>query len=213
MTGGNRGIGRAIAVGLVEAGLDVVIGVRDEESGPSAASELGVRWAALDVTHDAECWEVIDEEGPFDVLVNNAGILEEGGLYDDPYALERHLAVMVRGPHYLMHGVLPGMRERGYGRIVNLSSGWGAFAEGMAGPGPYAVAKAALNAMTVAAAREAPAGVKINATCPGWVKTRMGGPGANLSPEAGADTAIWLATLPEDGPSGGFFRRRKEIPW
>ena len=75
------------------------------------------------------------------------------------------------------------------------------------------MAKAALNALTVVAAREAGDGVKVNAMCPGWVQTRMGGEGADLTPEEGADTAIWLATLGSDGPTGGFFRARQEIAW
>lgn len=214
VTGGNRGIGRAIASGLLAKGLEVVIGCLDRDSGAQAAAEIGCEWDEVDVTHDAECYEAVADSGPFDVLVNNAGILIDRPLYQtDPLDLERHLGVMVRGPHYLMHAVLPGMRQRGYGRIVNVSSGWGSFAEGLRGPGAYSVAKAALNALTVAAAQQAPDGVKINAMCPGWVRTRMGGPEADLTPEEGADTAIWLATLPDDGPSGKFFRKRTEIAW
>jgi NAD(P)-dependent dehydrogenase (short-subunit alcohol dehydrogenase family) len=105
------------------------------------------------------------------------------------------------------------MITRGFGRIVNLSSGWGAFAEGLTGPAAYSVSKAALNALTLSLSKDLPQNVKVNSMCPGWVRTRMGGSGASLSPEEGADTAIWLATLPEDGPNGGFFRRRKPINW
>jgi NAD(P)-dependent dehydrogenase (short-subunit alcohol dehydrogenase family) len=105
------------------------------------------------------------------------------------------------------------MVKRGYGRVVNVSSGYGAFAEGLEGPAPYSVAKAALNALTMKLAREVKGDVKVNAACPGWVRTRMGGPQANSSPEEGADTIVWLATLPARGPNGGFFRRRKQIPW
>jgi NAD(P)-dependent dehydrogenase (short-subunit alcohol dehydrogenase family) len=105
------------------------------------------------------------------------------------------------------------MVAQGYGRIVNVSSGWGAFSDGVAGPGAYGVAKAALNALTVACARTLPNSVKVNAMCPGWVRTRMGGMSASRSPEYGADTAIWLATVGEDGPTGGFFRDRRPIDW
>jgi NAD(P)-dependent dehydrogenase (short-subunit alcohol dehydrogenase family) len=112
-----------------------------------------------------------------------------------------------------MRAVLPGMGARGRGRVVNVSSGWGSFAEGIGGGGAYGPAKAALNALTVRAAAQAPRGVKVNAMCPGWVRTRMGGASAARAPEEGADTAIWLATLPEDGPSGGFFRDRRPIRW
>jgi NAD(P)-dependent dehydrogenase (short-subunit alcohol dehydrogenase family) len=83
----------------------------------------------------------------------------------------------------------------------------------VSGPGAYGVAKAALNALTAASARSLPNTVKVNAMCPGWVRTRMGGMGATRSPAEGADTAIWLATLDTDGPTGGFFRDRKKIEW
>jgi NAD(P)-dependent dehydrogenase (short-subunit alcohol dehydrogenase family) len=77
----------------------------------------------------------------------------------------------------------------------------------------YGVTKAALNALTVRLANELPSAFKVNAMCPGWVRTRMGGQGATRSPDEGADTAVWLATLPDDGPTGGFFRDRKPIEW
>jgi NAD(P)-dependent dehydrogenase (short-subunit alcohol dehydrogenase family) len=105
------------------------------------------------------------------------------------------------------------MKERGWGRIVNLSSGWGAFAEGLEGPTAYSVSKAALNALTVSAAQALGTQVKVNAACPGWVRTRMGGAAAPRSVAEGADTPIWLATLPDDGPTGGFFRDRRRIEW
>lgn len=146
--------------------------------------------------------------GPFDILINNAGVLFNELMLDSPEHFAESMAVMVAGPYMLVNACAPAMKAAGYGRIVNVSSGWGSFAEGLGGPSAYGVAKAALNALTLALSRELPAPVKINATCPGWVRTRMGG-GATLSPEEGADTAIWLATLPDDGPTGGFFRQRK----
>jgi NAD(P)-dependent dehydrogenase (short-subunit alcohol dehydrogenase family) len=105
------------------------------------------------------------------------------------------------------------MNARGYGRIVNVSSGWGSFAEGLAGPGAYSISKAALNALTLSLSKDLPANVKVNSMCPGWVRTRMGGEGAPRTPEEAADTAIWLSTLPQDGPTGGFYRDRKLIAW
>ncbi|HLL85624.1 MAG TPA: SDR family NAD(P)-dependent oxidoreductase, partial [Longimicrobium sp.] len=119
------------------------------------------------------------------------------------------------GPLRLLQLVVPAMRAAGYGRIVNVSSGIGA--ADSAGSGTtlaYALSKLALNALTRAAAAELQAtGVLVNAMCPGWVRTRMGGRAAPRSAEQGADTAVWLATLPGDGPTGGFFRDRKPIPW
>ena len=105
------------------------------------------------------------------------------------------------------------MATSGFGRIVNVSSDWGSFAQGLGGPGIYGVTKAAMNALTVTLASELPSAIKINAMNPGWVRTRMGGRNATRSPREGADVAIWLATLPDDGPTGGFFADRKTLPW
>ena len=105
------------------------------------------------------------------------------------------------------------MLRSGYGRIVNVSSGSGSFGEGLEGPAPYCVSKVALNALTVKLAQELRGDVKVNALCPGWVRTRMGGEGADLAVEDSVETILWLATLPADGPNGGFFRDREPIPW
>ena len=213
VTGGNRGIGRAIAEGLRAKGLDVWIGSRDREAGDEAAREIGARAVPLDLSSDVSIRDALRQVGAVDVLVNNAGVLWDEGLWDDPDHFDASFAVMVRAPYLLMRALVPGMGDRGHGRIVNVSSGWGSFAEGLGGGGAYGPAKAALNALTVRAAAQAPGGVKINAMCPGWVRTRMGGAAANRSPSEGADTAIWLATLPDDGPTGGFFRDRRAIGW
>jgi NAD(P)-dependent dehydrogenase (short-subunit alcohol dehydrogenase family) len=149
-----------------------------------------------------------------DALVNNAGVLHEKPILELTDAeIADSIAIHLAGPLRLVRALAPKMIRDKYGRIVNLSSGWGSFAEGMGGPGLYGVTKAALNALTVRLAKELPSAVKVNAMCPGWVQTRMGGQGATRSPEEGADTAVWLATLPDDGPTGGFFRDRKAIDW
>jgi NAD(P)-dependent dehydrogenase (short-subunit alcohol dehydrogenase family) len=149
-----------------------------------------------------------------DTLVNNAGVLHERPLLEVSDAeIAESIAVHVTSPIRLIRSLVPQMVASGYGRIVNVSSGWGSFAEGMGGPGDYGITKAALNALTVRLAKELPASIKVNAMCPGWVRTRMGGDSATLSPEQGADTAVWLATLPDDGPTGGFFKDRKPINW
>jgi NAD(P)-dependent dehydrogenase (short-subunit alcohol dehydrogenase family) len=211
VTGGNRGIGRAVAAGLIERGLRVTLAARD--GGEAAARELGCEAVAMDLADDGSLVRGVARLGEVDVLVNNAGVLWDEGLWDDPCHFDASFAVMVRAPYLLMRGLLPAMGARGYGRVVNVSSGWGSFAEGIGGGGAYGPAKAALNALTVRAAAQAPRGVKVNAMCPGWVRTRMGGAAAARSPEEGAETAIWLATLGEDGPSGGFFRDRRPVPW
>ncbi len=213
VTGANRGIGLAIAEGLAERGCEVLLGVRDLAAGEAAARRIGGSAVLLDVADPASIRRAVDEAGRVDILINNAGVLGAGGVFADPADFEESMAVMVRGPYLLMHHLVPGMTERGHGRIVNVSSGWGAFSDGVGGPGGYGVAKAALNALTVSAALALPTSVKVGAMCPGWVRTRMGGMGASRSPEKGADTAIWLATLGDDGPTGGFFRDRKPIPW
>lgn len=210
VTGGNRGIGRAIAQALKNSGFDVVIGVRDAAAGEEAATQMGVRAVMCDLAHlDAIPQQVTQ----CDVLINNAGVLHAAPVLDPEARFEDTMAVMLHGPYQLMQAAVPEMGARGYGRVVNMSSDWGSFHEGLHGPGAYGVAKAGLNALTLAAARQAPEGVKINAMCPGWVRTRMGGSGATRTPEQGADTALWLATLPEAGPNGGFFRDRRPLAW
>ena len=106
------------------------------------------------------------------------------------------------------------MKKRKYGRIVNLSSGQGQLTDMSSGTPAYRVSKTALNALTrITAAETRATNILVNAMCPGWVRTDMGGPNASRSVELGADTALWLATLPDGGPSGGFFRDREPIPW
>ncbi len=213
VTGANRGIGLAIASGLAELGFDVLLGSRDLVAGEQVAQEIGAQALQLDVADADSITRAVSEAGEVDILVNNAGILGAGAILDDPQGFTDSMAVMVNGPFLLMSHLVPTMVSRGYGRVVNVTSEWGAFSDGIAGPGAYGVAKAALNALTVATARTLPDSVKVNAMCPGWVRTRMGGVDAIRSPEEGADTAIWLATLEDTGPTGGFFRDRQPIDW
>lgn len=214
VTGGNRGIGLAIAEGLAAKDIRVIIGARDLAAGQEAAEKVGGDAIQLDMADPASVFDAVYEAGRnVDIVINNAGVLFDERLIDDPKGFETSMAVMVHGPYHLIRALAPNMVERGWGRIVNVSSEWGSFADGLGGPNAYGVAKAALNALTLRLSRELPPSVKINAMCPGWVRTRMGGPGATRSPEEGADTALWLATLPEDGPTGGFFRDRKPIAW
>jgi NAD(P)-dependent dehydrogenase (short-subunit alcohol dehydrogenase family) len=118
------------------------------------------------------------------------------------------------GAWRLTQALLPLLRRSGHGRIVNLSSGMGQLEEMGGGAPAYRVSKTGLNALTrIFANEEADSGILVNSVCPGWVRTDMGGSGARLSVEEGADTAVWLATLPDEGPTGGFFRERDQIPW
>src|SRR5688572_7059796 len=212
VTGGNRGIGFEICKALAAKGLDVVLAARDRDLGDAAARVLGVKSVWLDITDRGSIDAIANE--PVDILINNAGVYPSGKVLDAPPAAWREaFETNFFGALSLCRAFVPGMIARRYGRVVNVSSGYGSFAEGLEGPAPYALSKAALNALTVKLASEVKGDVKVNAACPGWVRTRMGGPGADSSPEEGADTVVWLATLPASGPSGGFFRRRKPIPW
>lgn len=213
VTGANRGIGLAIAKGLVDQGHEVLVGARNLASGEKAAKQIGATALELDVADPVSIARAVERAGPVDVRVNNAGILGSGSLLKNPQDFADSMAVMVHGPYLLMHHLTTHMVAQGFGRVVNVSSGWGAFSDGVSGPASYGVAKATLNALTVASARMLPDTVKVNAMCPGWVRTRMGGMGADRSPEEGADTALWLATLDANGPTGGFFRNRKPINW
>lgn len=230
VSGANRGIGFEIVRGLARLGVLPVIGARDPKDGMAAAEKLqseglDVPVTALDVDSDESAQQAVAEVkrlyGRLDILVNNAGILidEPGGFKASLFDLKadtvrRTMETNLLGPIRLIQAAAPLMREEGYGRIVNLSSGAGQLAEMSSGYPAYRMSKAALNALTRIAANELGGdNIKVNAMCPGWVKTDMGGPEAERTPEEGADTAIWLATLPDDGPTGGFFRDRKPIAW
>lgn len=221
ISGANRGVGLAIAAGLAEQhNMKVLLGSRVIEEGERAAKNIkgSVYPVALDLVERTQLLSQLTaiqkEYGAVDVLINNAGILHRGEFLDVPIEkIDESLRVNTMAALDMIRFWLPLMRERNYGRIVNLSSGWGSFAEGLGGPIGYSMSKAALNALTMIVARDLPSNIKINSMCPGWVRTQMGGPGADRSPEEGADTALWLATLPSDGHNGGFFRDRKLISW
>ena len=224
VTGGNRGIGFAVCEALARLGHRVIVASRDPDEGDAAAERLETMGAEalaveLDLASPASvgaCLESLARAGvEVDVLVNNAGVYPRGDLLDLPIEdILDAMAVHVFGPLELTRGLVPDMRRRGYGRIVNVSSGLGAISEGLRGGGAYSLSKAALNAMTIRLARELEGtNVKVNAVSPGWVRTRMGGEGAPRAPEEAADGIVWCATLPDDGPTGGFFRDRKPVPW
>jgi NAD(P)-dependent dehydrogenase (short-subunit alcohol dehydrogenase family) len=219
VTGANRGIGLEVCRQLAARGLEVILCAREAGGGEAAAAKLPTAHRSgaevLDVADarsvDACVARLTDVE--VDVLINNAGVLEEDALLSmDEATLRRGLDTHVIGAWRLARAFMPAMNRRGYGRIVNVSSGWASFASGL-GPPAYSISKAALNALTVKLAEEAGKNVKVNAADPGWVRTRMGGAGAARSVEQGADTIVWLATLPDDGPSGGFFHDRKPRAW
>jgi NAD(P)-dependent dehydrogenase (short-subunit alcohol dehydrogenase family) len=232
VTGANRGLGLEACRQLARLGLRTVLTSRDADKGEQAAAALrkeglDVTFRVLDVCSDAQ---VVDfaayadcEFERVDVLINNAGIFPDAsgptGTGASVFNTQAGLVsgafdTNVLGAMRLCNGLLPLMRRNAYGRIVNVSSGMGQLSD-MGGSYPgYRISKTALNALTrILAAELADSNIKVNSMCPGWVRTDMGGPNADRSPEEGVDTSVWLATLPDDGPSGGFFRDRREIPW
>lgn len=224
VSGGNRGIGREVARQLADAGYTVVIGSRDLERGREVGRELGEHVTAcrLDVTDEdsiISCVASIAEDfGRLDVLVNNAGVSGGGwstnAVDADLDEVRRTLETNLFGAWRLTEESLPLMRKNGYGRIVNISSGMGQLSD-MGGHSPgYRVSKTGLNVLTrMLTAELAEENILVNSVCPGWVRTDMGTQSARRSVEEGADTPVWLATLPDDGPRGGFFRDRQPIPW
>ena len=223
VTGGNRGIGLEVCRGLGRLGRRVIVAGRDPAAVDEAVEEL--RHEKIDATgvvmdvasHGSvrEAAERLFAEGPrIDVLVNNAGVYPTGELLTiGEETMRRAFDVNLLGPMWTCQAFVPPMQLRRYGRVVNVSSQLGAFAGGIAGAAAYGISKAALNALTVKLASEVRGDVKVNAACPGWVRTRMGGPSAPVSARQAAEGVVWLATLPADGPNGGFFRDGQPIPW
>jgi NAD(P)-dependent dehydrogenase (short-subunit alcohol dehydrogenase family) len=223
VSGGNRGIGLEICRQLAERGIAVILGSRDEEGGKEAAENLPGNVVArqLDVADEESVDRlasfVEDEFGRLDILVNNAGISnDEGqrGVDADLYRVREALETNLLGAWRLCRIAIPLMQRDNYGRIVNISTGLAAL-EDMGGGWPgYRVSKTALNALTrILASELRGSGILVNSVCPGWVQTEMGGSGAPRPVEKGADTPVWAATLPKGGPTGGFFRDRRPIPW
>jgi len=229
ITGAYRGLGLETARQLAAQGHRVVLTARREAEGRAAAERLAaagqdVRFAQLDVTAAESIRALRDmlkrDYGRIDLLVNNAGIFPdpspgspaasifEAELDTIRSAFETNTLAALR----LCQQLIPLMEGRGC--VVNVSSGMGQLSE-MNGCCPaYRLSKTALNAVTRIFADELQGtDIRINSVCPGWVRTDMGGPDATLPVEEGAHGIVWAATLPADGPTGGFFRHGERIPW
>ncbi|MFC6938371.1 SDR family NAD(P)-dependent oxidoreductase [Salinirubellus sp. GCM10025818] len=217
VTGANRGIGAEIARRLVDLGATVYAGSRSRENETPEGSER----VLLDVTQEGDVEAVVDgiheEAGRLDVLVNNAGVGEFGeDIVAEPTSrIDRTLAVNLRGPTIVCKHAVPLLIQREGGRVVNVSSGMGALGEGMSGGSPaYRISKTGLNGLTAYLHGEyRDRGLMANSVCPGWVRTGMGGEGANRSVEAGAETPVWLSRFAPGSPGGEFWREKERIDW
>ncbi len=226
VTGGNKGIGREICRRLALGGARVVLAARDESRGLATRDALKEEGAEtifhpLDVTSA----ESIDQLGEFtekefgrlDILVNNAAIRIDEGTRGENVSLDTLREMMeanVYGPLALCQRFIPLLKKSEAGRIVNVSSAMASLAKMKGGSPAYRITKTALNALTGILADELKdSGILVNAAHPGHCLTDMGGPNAARSAEEGADTPAWLATLPGDGPTGGFFFNREPFDW
>jgi NAD(P)-dependent dehydrogenase (short-subunit alcohol dehydrogenase family) len=225
VTGANRGIGREVVRALAASGYLVVLGSRDPARGEAAAAGLGgasagVVACALDVADDASvraaaAW-VGDSLGRCDALVNNAAIdydTDARATTADLDRVHRAMETNLFGAWRTALALLPLLRQSPRPRIVNVSSGSGSLADMSAGTPAYSVSKAALNALTrILAAELRSERVLVNAVCPGWVATDMGGAGGRPVAD-GAASVTWAVLLGDDGPTGGFFRDGRPVAW
>ena len=226
VTGGNRGIGLEVCRQLAVRGIRTLLTARREDKGRQAARALAeqglpVSFCPLDVTDEHSVARAVDyavhELGRIDILINNAGValdFDVRGLDVEMSVVRTTMAINVYGPLCLTQRVVPVMRAQRYGRVVNVSSGLGSFSRLAAGKLAYRLSKASLNAMTKIFADElADTNILVNAVTPGWVRTHLGGIRAERSVEQGAEGILRLATLPDDGPRGKFFKDQDEFPW
>lgn len=223
VTGANRGIGLEISRQLARAGARVLMVAREAAEGQEAvdrltAEGLTVELRVADLAQETDIERLFAEhEGPLHLLVNNAGVIDQAvPTWEEAVAdWDRVMTINLRAPFLMCRAFVPRMIQSGWGRIINVSSGMGTYGGGLDGGfAAYRVSKAGLNALTrnLAADLEAQP-ILVNAMCPGWVRTRMGGDRAPRTVEQGAQTARFLATLPDDGPRGLLFRDQEVIPW
>lgn len=226
VTGGNRGIGYELVKHLSLSGFNAILASRDHEMGNNAVQKLkelnlDVSCIEMDVSnHESITQAAItlnEQYGRLDVLINNAGVYldeNENLLTMDPSILQKTMETNFFGVYHVMRSFIPLMEKQGYGRIINISSEYGAMSEmSSPGVGAYKLSKFALNGLTRLVAAETKGDIKINAVDPGWVSSDMGGPSAPRTPREAAESILWLATIGSEGPNGGFFRDGKQIPW
>lgn len=225
VTGGNRGIGFEVCRQLAQKDHTVILGSRDAKKGEDAAQRLqdeglNVTAQQLDVTDESTLQEVYgwleQTHGRLDVLINNAGTdydTDQNVLSADLDRVRNVFNVNTLGPWRVAQVFVPLLKKSEHGRLVNVSSGAGALSSMSGGTPAYSISKAALNALTLMLAAELKSSdVLVNAAGPGWVATDMGGSGGRPIQEGGS-SVVWVATLPDDGPTGGFFRDGKRVEW
>ncbi len=220
ITGGNRGLGLEVVKKMALLGHNVLLGCRDLKRGQDLATRTygKIKAVEMDLSNSkilrAKTAAILDAHGPIDILINNAAILKDGDVLGTKSTdFYESVQVNLIACFDLIQMVLPKMIERDYGRIVNVTSDWGSFADGLNGPVSYSVTKAALNAMTLNMSHTLPKNIKINSVHPGWLRTDMGGEAAPLSAEEGAETVVWLANAPAIASSGGFYHRKMIKEW
>jgi len=229
VTGASRGLGREIVSQLADRGMAVVAACRNPGDAERVAAELSAAGRSVtpgrldvvdvvDVVPISRCvGDILDRHGRLDVLVNNAGISDgdQQASTAAPDLVDLVWQVNVAGAWRCAAAAIPAMSAAGYGRIVNVSSTMGSLRRMTRASEPaYRVSKAGLNALTrVLAAELVGTGILVNSASPGWVRTHLGGGNAPLGVDEGADTSVWLATLPDDGPTGGFFLAREPLEW
>jgi len=217
VTGGNRGVGLEVVRHLGALGMRVFLGTRDVAAGEAAAASIGLDTVSLiriDVADRESVGAACDALAPegVDVLVNNAGIYPRHDV--TPAQIEDAWQVNALGSWRVTQAFLPPMRERGWGRIVNVSTELATNAHERRGGGIYPVTKVVVNAMTRALAEDlAGTGILVNACSPGWCRSDMGGDDAPRSAEQGAASIVWGVTLPDDGPTGGYYQDGVPLPW
>lgn len=221
VTGSSRGIGFEVARQLAARDFTVIVTSRSERAAAAAAKKIGVSAVGhiLDMSDPKSINSIVEwitrELGRLDVLVNNAAILldeSETILATSAETFEATMRTNALGPLLMTQASAPLLRRSKAARVVNVSSGAGQISSMTSYAPSYSISKTALNATTVMLASALPF-ARVNCVDPGWVRTDMGGPNATRSVEEGADTIVWLATLPASGPSGGFFHDRKRIDW
>ena len=232
ITGANRGIGFEVARQLGRLGLKVILTSRDGLKGKAAADKLqseglDVVYYPLDVTREDSVRKardfVTERFHGLDVLINNAGVFQDGrpdrpqlaSVFDaEMDVIRESMETNAYGPLRLAQTFVPLMRQHGYGRIVNLSTGLAQLSEMRGSFAAYRISKASLNAVTrILAAELKGENILVNAVDPGWVRTKMGGENANRSPAEAAGDIVWAATLPDDGPTGSFLHHRRPAEW